>query len=108
MNGTGAGCVPGARTAMVAKTGNVLALQEEKGRVCLTGNRRCKGPVSGSNWQEVSVAGVQRARAGMVGCTWAIQDLRVGEGHGEEESFALVLRGVGRLLREDEAYLDLE
>ena len=28
--------------------------------------------------------------------------------HGEEECFALVLRGAVRLLREDEAYLDLE
>lgn len=93
---------------MVAKTRNVLALQEEKGRVYLTGNRRCKGPVSGSNWQEISMAGVQRARARMVGCTWAIQDLRVWGGHGEEECFALVRRGVGRLFREDETYLDLE
>ena len=35
--------MPGARDPVVAKAGNALALQEEEGRVCLTGNRRCKG-----------------------------------------------------------------
>ena len=36
----------------------------------------------------------------MVGCIWAIWDLG---GHSEEEYFALVLIGIVRLLREDEA-----
>lgn len=105
MTDIGAGCVPGAKDAGWPKQEMPLLSNKRRVKCVQKGMGGAKvlwlaATEKKSVWLKSGEKELEwRAAPGPYGTSW---------GHGEEECFALVLIGVVRLLREDEAYLDLE